>query len=89
MVLEYVTGGLAVAAATFGSLAWLYRRGQSDGMDSACEKRIKDKIDLQGEKIDKMEGRSDERYSELGTKIDEVRGSVDVIKDLFTQHLTK
>ncbi len=95
-MIEYIAVGLAVIAGISATTAFIYRKGKSDGMDSQCERRIKQSINDLGKKVDKNATDSDKVHGELfsnikeiGSKMDKLQGSSDVIKDLITQHITK
>jgi hypothetical protein len=88
-VLEYVTIGLGIVASAAGVIAWIYRRGKSDGIDTACEQRIKK--DIQDMRV---EGEAEHRVIKadiktLNSKVDEIKGSTDVIKSLFQDHISQ
>ena len=95
-MLEYVTAGLGVIAGISAAIAYVYRKGKSDGMDDACENRIKKDIHDLGEKVDANAKANDTVHAQLfsnvkdiGTKIDKLQGSSEVIQELITNHLTK
>lgn len=76
-----------------GGLAWIYRKGRKEGMDTACERRIKEKIDLLGEAIedhktedDKIHGKIFKKIDNVESKIDVLQGSFEMIKDFITSH---
>ena len=81
-MLEYVTIGLGVIAGVAATIAWIYHRGVHSGMDTACEKRIKDDIADVKQTIINMEKHGDAVHGKLFDKIDEVR-------NLIIQHLDK
>ena len=93
-MLEYVTIGLAVISGIAGAIAYIYRRGRTDGIDTACEQRIKEDIQSIGVKVDDMKEEGDKVHSEivhdmkeLNSKVDQIKGSTDVIRTLFQQHI--
>lgn len=88
MVLEYVATGLGVIAGVASGVAYVYRRGKSDGIDHACERRIKE--DIQGVKAEviSMKEEGEIVHKELSQKIDTIKGSQDIILDLFKHNLT-
>ena len=79
---EYVIGGLAVLVALMGGLAWIYRRGKSDGITDACGVRIENKVDALATKVDDLEKHDDEIHGKLFKNIDE-------LKNLLIRHLDK
>jgi hypothetical protein len=96
LVFEYIATILAVATGIAGAAAFIYKRGHIDGIDSACEQRIKEDIRGLKESVDDMGRDKDEAHKEIFTKIsdvdskvDQIKGSVDVMKDLLNGHLTQ
>lgn len=91
-MIEFLVAGLGVTTGIAGLLAYIYRRGKSDGIDSACEIRIKDEIK-------KLKKNADEHAKDdvivhielfkkidiVDSKIDKLAGSVDVIKSIVTK----
>ena len=72
-MIEYVAVGLGVIAGVCGVLAWVYHRGVNSGIDSACEKRIKDKIEDVGKKVDDHMEDDRKTHKDIFDKIDEVK----------------
>jgi len=81
-MLEYLTGGLAILVGVLGVLAWVYHRGRKEGMDTACERRIKEKIDGVIKAVADHKKEDHDIHEKLFDKIDEV-------KNLIIQHLSK
>jgi len=81
-VLEYIVGGLSVLVILMGALAWLYRKGKSDGITDACGKRIEEKIDALAKKVADNRKHDDEIHGKL---FDEIKD----VQDLFIRHLDK
>jgi hypothetical protein len=102
-VLEYVSISLGIIAAIAGTLAWVYRRGHSDGLDSADEQSIKKDISGLDTKIeevkteqvslrkhdDKVHGEIFTNIQRIDSKIDKLQGSSEVIQKLFRDHIAK
>ncbi len=94
-MLEYISIGLAIIAGISATMAFIYRKGKSAGMDSQCEENIKDEIKTLSKKVDSnaiandtVHGQLFSNVKEIGAKIDKLQGSNDVIKDLVL-NLTK
>jgi len=92
-VIEYVAVGLAITSGIFGVLAWIYHRGVNSGMDNACEKRIKDKVDEVVKAVADHKADDITTHKEIFTKIDRVeskidvlQGSFDIIKNYISKH---
>ena len=95
-MLEYITIGLAVISGVTGVLAWIYKRGHKDGIDSACEKRIKEDIKAVEKSVEIITKEKREEHkqiynkiSDVDSKVDEIKGSVDIMKDLLSGHINK
>ena len=94
-MIEYLTPLLGVTTGIAAVLAYVYHRGKGDGIDSACEKRIKDKITKLEEKIN-ARGKEDDivhsaifkKVDKVDSKLDKLTGTTIVIRDLITQHLS-
>lgn len=96
MLLEYVTVGLAILAAIAATVAFIYRKGRTDGIDNACEDRIKESIADVKTTMEKDSKENNATHklifsnmSKIESKIDNIQGSQEVIKDLITRHITK
>jgi hypothetical protein len=96
MVFEYIATLFAVATGVAGTVAFIYKRGHRDGIDSACEQRIKEDIRGLKESVDTIGIEKETAHKEIFTKIsdvdskvDQIKGSVDVMKDLLNGHLTR
>lgn len=102
-MLEYITVGLGIIAGISAAVAFIYRRGLHDGIDSECESRIKTNIKTIEGKVDvlredlKIEGKHGdkvhkeifENVHKIDVKIEKLQSSTDIIKDLITNHITK
>lgn len=91
-MLEYVSVVLGVIAGITTAVAYVYRRGRTDGIDNACELRIKEDVQSVKAEIKNMETKGDREHKEIynkmaiiDSKIDRVVGSVDIIKELVTK----
>jgi len=76
MVLEYISIGLAIVAGIAATIAYIYRRGISQGIDTACGKRIE-------EKLDALQTDGDTIHKELKDEIHEINGKVDKLTGSF------
>ena len=93
-MIEYVTAGLGITTGIGVVLAFVYRRGRSDGIDSACEKRIKDQIksikvnqDNHAKEDKIVHDNLFKEINKVDSKIDTLSGKMDVIKDIVTRQL--
>ena len=93
---EFISAGLAVTTAVAGTFAYLYRKGRTDGIDQACENRIKEKIQEVSDLLDQKSRANDDIHdilfknmNKMDGKIDTLIGSTEVIKELVTKQLTK
>jgi len=91
-LIEFLVAGLGVTTGIAGLLAYIYRRGKSDGIDSACEIRIKDEIKKIKKSADEhakddiiVHQRLNKKIDIVDSKIDKLVGSVDVIKSIVTK----
>ena len=91
-MIEYLAVALGVTTGVAGLLAYIYRRGKSDGIDSACEIRIKDEIKKIKKSADEhakddivVHNRLFKKIDVVDSKIDKLVGSIDVIKDIVTK----
>ena len=93
---EYISIGLAILAGIFAAVAYIYRKGKSDGTHTATDKSLKDdikdlcdKVDNNAKSNDKVHSQLFSNVKEIGTKIDKLQGSSDIINDLITRHISK
>lgn len=84
MIFEYISVILAIVAGIAASLAWVYRRGKSAGIDATCGKRIEDKIDKMKEEGDKVHGELKKEIHEIHSQVDKLVGSFATFKELFS-----
>ena len=91
-MIEYVAIFLGATTGIAGLLAYIYRRGKIDGIDSACEIRIKDEIKKIKKSADEhakddiiVHNRLFKKIDNVDSKIDKLVGAVDVIKDIVTK----
>lgn len=89
MIYEILSLILAVAVGVTGVLAFVYKRGQKDGIDTACGNRIEEKIDnmqQEGEEVHnelkKDIGKVTKDIKMISSKLDTLKGSFDTFKDL-------
>ncbi len=83
MVLEYIVVGLAVITGIAATIAYIYRRGISQGIDTACGKRIEDKIDKLQTDGDNIHKELKEEIHEIHGKIDKLTGSFETFQELI------
>ena len=77
MVLEYIAIGLAILTGIAATIAYIYRRGISQGIDTACGKRIEDKIDAMQEEGDIIHKELKSEIKKVSSKVDKLVGSFD------------
>lgn len=80
MVLEYIAVGLGVLTGIAAAIAYIYRRGISQGIDTACGKRIEKKLDA-------MQKEGDTIHNELKKEIGLVHSAVDNLQGSFNTFL--
>jgi len=83
MVLEYISIGLAVIAGIAATIAYIYRRGISQGIDTACGKRIEDKLDELKKDGDKVHKELQDEIKTMHGKINNLQGSFETFKELI------
>lgn len=95
-MLEYVTIALGIVAGVSAAVAFIYRKGRTDGSNHAAEKSIKadikklcDKVEDNAKANDKVHGQLFLKVGDIGSKIDKLQGSNEIIKDLITQLVSK
>ena len=76
MIFEIISVSLAVVAGIAATIAYIYRRGISQGIDTACGKRIENKID-------KMQKEGDKVHNELLSEVKEIHGKVNRLEGSF------
>jgi len=82
MVLEYIAIGLGVLTGIAAAIAYIYRRGISQGIDTACGKRIEEKIDALQKDGDKIHNELKTEIKKVSTKVDTLVGSFDTFIEL-------
>jgi len=83
MVLEYIAVGLAVITGIAATIAYIYRRGISQGIDTACGKRIEKKLNDLKTDGDKVHKELKDEIHEINGKVDKLTGSFETIKELI------
>lgn len=83
MVIEYIAVGLGIVAGIAATIAYIYRRGISQGIDTACGKRIEDKLDKLKKEGDTVHKELKNEIHEINGKIDKLTGSFEIIKELI------
>ncbi len=83
MVIEYIAVGLAIVAGIAATIAYIYRKGISQGINTACGKRIEDKIDKLQKDGDTVHKELKTEIHEINGKIDKLTGSFETIKELI------
>jgi len=84
MVLEYISIGLAIVAGIAATIAYIYRRGISQGIDTACGKRIENKIDAMQKEGDTIHNELKSEMKTISSKVDHLVGSFDTFLKLNT-----
>lgn len=82
MVLEYIAIGLAILTGIAATIAYIYRRGISQGIDTACGKRIEEKIDALQKDGDIVHKELKTEIKKVSTKVDTLVGSFDTFMKL-------
>ena len=89
---ELLSLGLAVAVGIAGVIAFIYRKGQAHGIDTACGKRIEDKIDNIDKKINTTIKEGDDIHDDLreglhaiDSKVDKLTGSFETFRHLVNK----
>ena len=78
-MIEYITAGLACTTGIAGALAYIYKKGKGDGIDSACEIRIKDEIKTIKKNADDHAADDVAVHNSIFKKVDKIDGKVDKI----------
>jgi len=92
---------IPAVGATWGVMHFVYKRGFESGMDSECERRIKNKITDLEKKLDQATEHGDRTHKEIKDQfedvhiritktqndVSEIKGSINVVKDLVVKHL--
>ena len=84
MIFEIISVSLAIATGIAVTIAYIYRRGISQGIDTACGKRIEDKIDKLQKDGDKVHKELQDEVKTMHGKINNLQGSFDTFKELLT-----
>lgn len=106
IAIEQLTGmmlGVVIPSVgvTWGAVHYVYKRGVQRGMDTDCERRIKESISDLESKLDTAITNRDEMNNEIKqdfmdvhvritstqNDVGEIKGSVKVIKDLVVKHM--
>ena len=83
MVLEYISIGLAIVAGIAATIAYIYRRGITQGIDTACGSRIEEKLDEMKEEGDEIHNELKKEIHEIHSKVDNLIGAFDTFKELI------
>ncbi len=86
MIFEIISVSLAVVAGIAATIAYIYRRGISQGIDTACGKRIENKIDEMKKDGDKVHGELQKELHQVNSKVDKLTGSFDTFKVLMKKN---
>ncbi len=84
MFLEIISIGLAIVAGIAATIAYIYRRGISQGIDTACGKRIEQKIDAMQTEGDTIHNELKSEMKTVSSKVDHLVGSFDTFLKLKT-----
>ncbi len=87
MTYELLSMGLAGMAGATAVVAFVYRRGRAAGIDTACGKRIEDKIDDLQREGDTIHGELKKELHQIHSKIDKLTGSFETFKELIGRKL--
>lgn len=83
MVLEYIAIGLGVLTGVAAAIAYIYRRGISQGIDTACGKRIEKKLNDLKTDGDKVHKELKDEIHEINGKVDKLTGAFETIKEFI------
>ena len=86
LIFEIISVSLAVVAGIAATIAYIYRRGISQGIDTACGKRIEDKIDKLQSDGDKIHNELKDEVHEIHSKVDKLTGSFETFKVLMKKN---
>jgi preprotein translocase subunit SecF len=82
MIFEIISIGLAITAGIAATIAYIYRRGISQGIDTTCGKRIENKIDAMQKDGDKIHNELKSEMKKISSKVDKLVGSFDTFISL-------
>ncbi len=80
---EFLSLGLAVAVGVAGVIAFIYRKGQANGIDIAHGKKIEEKVNKIDEKIDTAKKEGDAIHNELKEGLQQVSKDVSKLTGSF------
>ena len=83
MIFEIISISLAIATGIAATIAFIYRKGISQGIDTACGKRIENKIDKLQEDGDKVHNELLGEVKEIHGKVNRLEGSFDAFKEIL------
>jgi len=83
MIFEIISVSLAIATGIAATLAFIYRRGISEGVDRATGKRIEQKLYTMQADGDTIHAELKEKIEEINHKVDHLQGSFETFKDLI------
>ena len=83
LIFEIISVSLAVVTGIAATIAYIYRKGISQGIDTACGKRIENKIDKLQEDGDKVHKELQEEVKTIHGKINHLQGSFDAFKEIL------
>ncbi len=74
---------MAIATGIAVTLAFIYRRGISEGVDRATGKRIEQKLFTKQADGDEVHAELKEKIEEINHKVDHLQGSFETFKELI------
>lgn len=83
MIFEIISISLAIVAGIAATIAYIYRRGISQGIDTACGKRIEKKLYTMQKDSDEIHKELKNEIHEIHHKVDKLQGSFDTFKELI------
>lgn len=82
---EFLSLGLAVAIGITGVLAFIYKRGQTSGIDSACGKRIEDKLDTMKEEGDEIHNELKKGLQQVSADVNKLTGAFETFQQMVNK----
>lgn len=79
MDIDTIVQTIAIIGAIFGGVVFIYKKGVTSGIDTACSKRIEEKIDTLSEDLGDHEAASGQEKKTLHKRIDETHDRITVM----------
>ena len=86
MIFEIISVSLAVVAGIAATMAFIYRRGISEGVDRATGKRIEQKLYTMQADGDIIHAELKKEIHEINHKVDNLQGSFETFKELIKKN---